>query len=46
MKRSISGFLMVVGLALGAAFVASAVFSTQSVANGGYAPPSSDSSNR
>ena len=46
MKRSVAGFLVVVALALGAAFVFSAVFSTQSVANDGLAAPSDSSNNR
>ena len=35
MKRSIVAFLLLVALGLGTTFAASAVFSTQSVANGG-----------
>jgi hypothetical protein len=38
MKRSLTAFLMLVALGLGTAFVASAVFSTQSVANDSSAP--------
>lgn len=42
MKRSLIAFLMLVALGLGTTFVASAVFSTQSSANGS-APQNSDS---